>query len=284
MKGLKLLMQNYSVLMSLYNKENPRYLKEAIDSILNQTIPPSEFIIIKDGKLTKELEDTLKYYIFKFPHLFYIYGYNENKGLGYALNFGMQYCNNELIARMDADDIAHPKRCELQLKEFQTNPQLSIIGSFIQEFYVIEDKKNLAGKRIVPLEDKEIKKYIKKRCPFNHMTVMLKKSDVIKSGGYKKWHFNEDYYLWIRMLENNCIFKNIPKVLVLARIDKNMYQRRGGIKYFISEKKLQQYMLKRHIITYSQYYINILLRLLVQVILPSFFREKIYNIFARRNR
>lgn len=268
--------------MSVYKKENSIYLREAINSILKQTILPTEIVIIKDGKLTKELEDTLNYYTFNFPQLFSIYGYNENKGLGYALNYGLKYCKNELIARMDTDDIAHPKRCELQLKEFQRNYQLSVVGSFIQEFYTTKNKKILAGKRTVPIRDKEIKKYTKKRCPFNHMTVMFKKGDVIKSGGYKKWHFNEDYYLWIRMLESTCIFKNIPIVLVFARIDKNMYQRRGGIKYFISEKRLQQYMLNRQIITREQYFINVFLRFIIQVLLPSFLRKSVYDFFARK--
>ncbi|CRZ34502.1 glycosyltransferase [Herbinix hemicellulosilytica] len=170
----------YSVLMSIYKKEKPEYFIQSIESMINQTLRPDEIVIVKDGELTKDLENIIEHYIYKYPGLFNIVPLKENVGLGKALDEGLKYCKNELVARMDTDDISLPERCEIQVKEFIKNPKLSIVGTMIDEFY--DDPKNVISSRIVPTSNYEIHKFIKRRSPFNHPTVMFKKSDVIRCG------------------------------------------------------------------------------------------------------
>ncbi len=272
-------MEKYSVLMSCYKRETPGLLDEAIQSIINQTAPPNEIVIVKDGDLTPELHGVLDKYIETYPDLFKIVGYEENRGLGHALNFGLEYTNNELVARMDTDDLSVSDRFETQLKYFAEHPETDILGGDIAEFST--DPSRTVGKRKVPTENDEIYEYAKKRCPFNHMTVMYKKSAVINAGGYIDWFWNEDYYLWLRMLKNGCRFANTGTVLVHARVGEEMYRRRGGIKYFRSEAKLQKYMLKNGIIGFSTYFSNVMKRLIVQVLLPNRLRGWVFKKFAR---
>ncbi|MDQ2085664.1 glycosyltransferase [Herbivorax sp. ANBcel31] len=272
-------MEKYSVLMSLYIKENPSYLRQSIDSMINQTIMPDEIVLVKDGPLTPELEEVIEEYLLKHPNLLNIVPSEVNIGLGLALNLGLSYCRNELIARMDTDDISLPDRCEKQLQYFAKDEQLSILSGSISEF--IDDQRNVVGRRILPIDNIDILKYIKRRCPINHMAVMFKKSEVIKAGGYQDWFWNEDYYLWIRMYENGCKFGNLEDVLVNVRVGLDMYKRRGGIKYFKSEAKLQKYMLDKKIINMGLYVYNVGVRFILQVLMPSSVRGVVFRLFAR---
>ena len=272
-------MEKYSVLMSLYKNEKPDYLRKAIESILKQTIPPDEITIVKDGVLTPELDAVLEEYKEK-SRIFNIIGYEINRGLGYALNFGLKHCRNELVARMDTDDIAKLDRCEVQLKMFERDTSLEIVGGDISEF--IGTPENIVAYRKVPVTDKEIKEYMKVRCPFNHMTVMYKKAAVLRSGNYQDLFWNEDYYLWIRMMEHDCVMGNTGSVLVNVRVGNDMYKRRGGTKYYQSEKYLQQYLLDHQIRGRLTYMLNLLKRFVVQRLLPNKIRGIVFRIFARR--
>lgn len=272
-------MEKYSVLMSLYIKEKPEYLNLSIKSMLEQTYKPDEIIIVKDGKITKELQDVLNRYKKNYPTLLHIIGYEENRGLGYALNYGLKFCRNELVARMDTDDISRPDRCEKQVRAFEKNESLEMIGGDIAEF--IEYPNNIVAYRKVPTTNEKIREYMKTRCPFNHMTVMFKKSSVIRAGNYQDWFWNEDYYLWIRMMQNKCVFQNTGNVLVDVRTGVDMYSRRGGKKYFDSEIALQKYMVKNHIISFKIYILNIAKRIIIQRILSKRIRGWVYRKFAR---
>lgn len=265
----------FSVAMCVYGKDNPEWFEIAVESVLNQTVKPSEIVIVVDGPLTEELylitEKLSSNKIFK------IIRFPENRGHGEARRAGFEACSNELIAIMDADDISIPTRFEKQLKCFENN--IDIVGGNIAEF--IDDVNNVVGYRLVPQSDADIKQYLKKRCPFNQVTVMLRKTMYLQSGGYIDWYWDEDYFLWIRMLQNGATFMNIDEILVNVRVGKEMYQRRGGIKYFKSEKKLQKYMLKNKIIGLPTYVINVLKRLIVQVLLPNKLRGWVFKKFAR---
>lgn len=266
--------KKYSVLMSLYKKEKPEYLRLAIDSMINQTVPPDEIVIVEDGPLTDELYAVLDEY----PMLHRVKN-ETNLGLGLALNVGLKKCKNELVARMDTDDCSKPERCEKQLEFLNSNPDISVVGGQIEEFIELPD--HIVAKRIVPLKDIELKEFNKKRCPFNHVTVMFKKKDIIEAGSYQDWFWNEDYYLWIRLALAGKKFANLPDVLVLVRTGEDMYQRRGGIKYFQSEAKLQKFMLDNNIINKPRYLINISERLVLQVLMPNKLRGWIFRTFAR---
>ena len=215
---------NYSVLMSVYEKENPKYLRQCIDSVLNQTLPPNQIVIVKDGTLTSDLDELIDHYDKSNPKLFNIVSLDENVGLGLALNEGLKYCENELVARMDTDDIAVHNRFELQVKEFLNNKNLCILGTNIAEF---DDNPNkIISYRIVPSNHNDILKFSKRRNPFNHPTVMYKKSEVLKVGGYSDYRRNQDLDLFVRMLISGSKSANLDKTLVLFRANKNNLKRR----------------------------------------------------------
>ena len=269
-------MEKYSVLMSLYIKEKPEYLRLAVDSMLNQTVKPDEIVIVEDGPLTDALYAVLDEYGDKITRI----RNEKNLGLGLALNVGLKACRNELVARMDTDDISKPERCEAQLQYFEQHPETDIVGGDIAEF--IGDESNIVAKRVVPQRNVEIREYMKKRCAFNHMSVMYKKTAVEAAGGYQDWFWNEDYYLWIRMWLNGAVFRNTGTVLVNVRTGEEMYQRRGGKKYFKSEKGLQDYMLEHGMIGFGTYAMNVSKRFVVQEMLPNSVRGLVFRKFARK--
>lgn len=217
-------MEKYSVLMSLYKREKPEYLILAIESMLGQTIMPDEIVIVKDGPLTRELDEVVDAYKEKHPKLFTIVVSQENIGLGRALNLGLCKCKNELVARMDTDDISKPHRCESQLKEFKNNPNLDLLGSSVDEFYSTPDE--VVSRRVVPTEHKDIYEFAKKRSAFNHPAVMYKKSKVLSVGGYGDLRRNQDVDLFGRMLFSGCIAGNIEESLLYFRSNDDLAKRR----------------------------------------------------------
>ncbi len=267
----------FSVSMCVYGKDNPEYFDVAVQSIINQTKLPAEIVLVVDGPVPDELDLIIKKY--KVNPLFIIIRLVENLGHGNARRIGLQNCTYNLVALMDADDISNSYRFEKQLKIFEENPNISVVGGLITEF--IDDPTNIVAKRIVPSEDSEIKTFMKKRCPLNQVSVMFKKSIVEQAGGYIDWYNEEDYYLWIRLSLINAEFFNIDDVLVNVRIGPKMYQRRGGYKYFKSEYNLQKYMYDTNITSLGQFLINVSQRLIMQVILPNRIRGWIFQQFAR---
>ena len=266
--------QNYSVLMSVYEKEKPEYFKAAIESMLNQTSPANDFVLVCDGPLTKELDSVIETMCTKYPEQFQIVRLKKNCGLGNALNAGLEVCKNELVARMDSDDISCLYRCELQLKKFRENPELALCSGNIAEF--ITDINKTESIRRVPVEYKEILTFAKKRNPMNHMAVMFKKSAVETVGGYIEISYAEDYYLWVRMLKEGYKAANIDQVLVKARIGNGMYERRGGIAYAKSICGLQKKMLDMHFISHIEFFCGCLLRISASL-LPARIRRQIYQ-------
>lgn len=204
----------------------------------------------------------------------------ENKGLGNALREAIAQCDNELIARMDSDDIANPRRFELQLKCFLKNTGIDIVGGNITEF--VGEPENIVTRRTVPVTDDEIKCDMKRRCAMNHMSVMYRKEAVQKAGGYQDWPWNEDYYLWIRMIEHGCVFENIPYDLVNVRIGNEMSARRGGWKYFRSEQTLQKYMLEHKMISIYRYLYNVAIRFGGEVLATNAIRNKLFKIIRKK--
>ena len=219
---------NFSVLMSVYDKENPEYLRASLESILNQTLPPTEIVIVEDGPLTPELYAVLDEYgakcsmLKRFPQ-------EHNMGLGKALNIGLEACTYDLIARMDTDDIAMPERFERQTAEFEKDPRLDLCGSHVLEFEDSTD--NITAKKRVPVTEEEVRQYARRRNPFNHPTVMFRRGAVMNAGGYQHAMWCEDYYLWARMLSNGCHARNIDDYLLYFRAGEDVYMRRGGWKY-----------------------------------------------------
>lgn len=224
------MMSRLSVLMSLYIKEKPEYAQACFDSLLRQTVQAEEWVIVEDGPLTDEMYDLLNYYQSEHPGLIKRIPLEKNKGLGLALRAGIPECRNELIARMDTDDIAREDRFEKQLDEFKKNPDLDICGSHIIEFEGTVD--NVLAKRRVPINHEDIVQYQKTRSAFNHMTVMYKKSAVLEAGNYEHCPLMEDDMLWVRMILSGANCSNIDDYLVYARTGVSMIERRGGWAYY----------------------------------------------------
>lgn len=210
--------------MSIYFKENPDFFKDSVDSMINQTLKPEQIVIVKDGKLTETLDAMINDYISTEPNLFTIISLEKNVGLGLAFNEGLKVCRNELVARMDTDDISLSERCELQVEEFIKNDKLCIVGTMIDEF--IDDPNTIISSRIVPTTHEEIIKFSKRRNPFSHPSVMYRKSSVLNAGGYKDYRRNQDMDLFVTMINNGCISMNIDKSLLLFRANEDNAKRR----------------------------------------------------------
>lgn len=270
---------DFSVLLPLYFNDKKTYVEQAIDSILNQTYMPSEIIILLDGSIKKDVRDLLETYYQQRKDLFKIIEFLENRGLGEVLKIGVEISKFDYIARMDADDIARKDRFEKQISYLIENPNVDLVGSYISEF--IESPSKIISTRKVPQNNDQIKKFVKKRSPFNHMTVMFKKSAILEAGNYTtNLKYLEDYYLWIRLLDRGFITHNIPESLVYARVGHELYKRRGGLAYFKNELKLQDYALQIGIINVYEFAINIITRFFIRLC-PNIIRSKIYLLFLR---
>ena len=272
-------MAQLSVLMSLYIKEKPEYARACFDSLLSQTVQADEWVIVEDGPLTNEMYELLEEYQKNYPGLIKRVPFDKNQGLGLALRAGVPECRNELIARMDTDDIAREDRFEKQLAEFEKNPELDICGSNIDEFEDTPDV--IVAHRIVPTEDAEIKQYQKRRDAFNHMTVMYKKQAVLKAGNYEPCPLMEDTFLWARMLANGAVCRNIEEPLVCARIGNDMYERRGGWQYFKKYKTGRKQVLSTGYINYKEYFETILVQFVVALI-PGRIRGLVFKRILHR--
>lgn len=267
----------FSVSMCVYGKDNPDWFREAVNSILSQSVPPDEVVLVVDGPVPDALGDVID--SFENGDAFRVIRLPENRGHGDARRIGLANCTHEIVALMDADDIALPDRFEKQIAAMTKDPALSIIGGKIAEFIDSED--NIIGYRTVPTAHNDICSYMKRRCPFNQVTVMFRKSHIEEAGGYLDWYCDEDYYLWARMYLAGMRFANLPDTLVHARVNADTYCRRGGKRYFQSEAKLQGYMLKKKIISLPRYLINVTERFLLQILMPNSLRSLIFKKFAR---
>ena len=270
----------FSVAISVYKSDNPMCFDRALSSITDlQTIKPDEVVLVVDGPVSNDIDLVIKKYEDKYS-FFNVIRLEKNGGLGNALKIAVENAKYNLIARMDSDDVSVNTRFEEQLSFFVNNPDIDIVGGDITEF--IDKESNVVGKRSVPKSNLEIREYMKTRCAMNHVSVMYKKASVMDAGGYQDWFWNEDYYLWIRMWLNGAKFANTGTVLVNVRVGEEMYQRRGGAKYFNSEKGLQDYMLQHNMINYKTYLNNVGKRFVVQKLLSNKIRGWVFRTFARK--
>lgn len=270
---------SYSVLMSVYHKEKAEYLKQAMDSIWKQTILTDDFVLVCDGPLTVELDAVINEMQVAHPETLHVVRLEKNGGLGNALNIGIKECKHELVARMDSDDISRPDRCERQLKVFQTHPDVSVVSGIVEEFTT--STREIEARRVPPETQEEIISFAKKRNPFNHPCVMYKKSAVEDAGGYQDFYLLEDYYLWIRMLQNGSTGYNLQESLLWMRAGSEMYKRRAGWKYAQSQKALFKYMKSSGFISGSQYMKSVVVRA-ASSITPNWLREFMFKTVMRK--
>ncbi|MBR7030534.1 MAG: glycosyltransferase [Prevotella sp.] len=263
---------DFSVLIPIYHKEDPKHLRECFDSIFGQTLPATEIILVEDGPLTTELYDTISEYQHNHPELKTIQ-LPENGGIGHALNEGLKHCSYDLVARMDADDICKPDRFEAQVRFMESHPKYDIVGSWADEFS--DSISNILSTRKLPEDHEAIIQFSKKRNPMNHPTVMFRHQAVKAAGYYINTPQVEDYDLWVRMILKDCQFYNIQRSLLYFRMSDDFARRRGGWNYSRREIPLQISFYKKGYISWWRMAQNITIRTIIRM-LPSHWRRKIY--------
>ena len=248
--------------------------------LVNQSVKPNEIVLVQDGPVPYELSRLLIDYKDKYGNILNVIKLEKNGGLGNALKLGVENAKYDICARMDSDDICLPDRFEKQLAYLETHPECDIVGGQMTEF--IDTPDNIVGRREVPLTNEEIYEFMKSRCALNHVTVMFRREAVLKAGNYQDWFWNEDYYLWVRMMMAGCRFANIPDVAVNVRSGADQYARRGGKKYFDSEIGIKKLMLEKGMITRKEFIINYIQRFIIQLMLSNSVRGWVFRTFARK--
>lgn len=267
----------YSVLMAVYGRENPEFLRQSIESMLKQTLPFSDFVLVCDGPLSHELNEVIVWAQEQMGEKLQLIRLRENKGLGNALRIGVPKCRCSVIARMDSDDISRPDRCERQFRIIERDGYDMVSGT-LQEFS--SRPGDMDRLRVLPRTSEEILQYAKKRNPFNHPCIMFRRESVLRAGNYQDFPGFEDYYLWVRMLRKGCKGYNIQEVILDMRTGNGMYDRRGGREYLHWVLRFQRYLYCKNFITRKEYIKNCLVRTTVGMI-PGGAREKFYHIFLR---
>lgn len=269
-----------SVLMSVYKKDNPEFLKLALESIYeNQTLKPDEIVVVFDGELTNELYTVLDNFKLGKESIVFYYPQDKNRGLGEALRIGAEKCTGDYILRMDSDDIALPNRFEKQIAYIKNNPDVSVLGGNIAEFNFSIDEN--MRQRICYEKHEDIVKMSKRRNPMNHMTVCIKKSALLESGSYETMLLMEDYYLWLRMIAKGYKFANLNDVLVNVRIGNGFYNRRKSNVRIKSCYKLQKFMLKHRLINAFNAFSNMII-VIGATYCPGWVRKFVYERLLRK--
>ena len=272
-------MQQYSVLMTVFKSDNPDYFRSSLMSMLKQTVLSDDIVVVKDGPIPKKLQDVIDECRNIYGDIIHEVQLEKNLGLGLALNKGLEVCKHELVARMDADDISLSERCEKQLNMFENNPKLDIVGCPVKEF--VGDISNIVGVRDVPLENEQIHKYCRRRDPFNHPTVMYRKSKVMKYGPYGNYRKNQDTDLWIKLLSNGCNCANHPDYLLMFRFDEGTYQKR---KSWVNTKlliEIRQKAWKQGFCSFWDYLIVAVAQLGIYI-MPVGFQRFVYTKILRK--
>lgn len=269
----------YSVLMSVYFRENPEFFEQSLSSIWNQTVQPDEIVLVCDGPLTEKLDEVIARWHSQCGGVLKTVRLEKNAGLGAALNEGLKHCSHELVARMDTDDIARPDRIERQLVVFENRPDIAVCSGTVEEFDQSPDQ--VITVRSLPQEPDQIRKFCRKRNPFNHPCVMYRKSAVLKAGGYQPFHLLEDYWLWVRMISNGERGCNLQAPLLWMRAGAGMYKRRAGWKYVRSQAALFMKMRGLNLISSMEMLQSIALRS-VSSLSPNWLRQKAFSVFLRK--
>lgn len=272
---------SFSVLISVYKNDKAEDFRIALDSITTkQTLKPTEIVLVTDGPIPEDTNKVIADAEHNCPGLYKVVRFETNQGLGIALQKGLEATSNDIVMRMDSDDIAVPDRFEKQYHFMIEHPNVAVCGGQIDEF--IDDVNNIVGHRIVPCANEEIYKYMVSRCAFNHMTVALRRSIILENGNYLPWHYNEDYYLWIRLMLAKAVFANLPDTLIHMRVGKEMYKRRGGRNYYKSELGLQKLMLRNGLISRPRYAFNVAVRWGIQCAMPNWLRGLVFQKLLRK--
>lgn len=266
--------------MGIYSKVDPSFVRQSLLSILNQTHPPKQMIIVKDGLLTESQEKVLSEFTEKAKKIsFEIVEFKQNRGLGAVYEEAMKHCSYEYAGTVDADDIAAPEKNETIMRFMLDHPEYDAVGCNALEFE--DNPDNIVARRVLPETHEEIEKFAHGRCPMQQPTVLFKVESVRATGSYRKSPLTEDYDLYIRMLENGCKFYNIQDFMFLTRVDKDYYKRRGGLSYL---KKIMAFKLRHYKSGFfsTKEFIKTAGSSLIVCLMPSSIRNLVYKKFLRK--
>lgn len=268
-------MASISVLMSVYQSDNPDYLKVALESVYKQSSLPEQVVIVKDGPISSDLEDIICQFATEAIVRTDVVPLKINVGLGAALNAGLKLCTSDWIMRMDSDDICRSDRIKIMLKEMKTDDyNHDVYGAYYEEFN--QDNGEIYTRR-VPLIHEDIVRSIGSRNPMNHVSVLINRESLLEVGGYKSFLWFEDYFLWVRMILAGKKLKNIPVVTVDVRVGNDMFRRRRGIKYVKQEFKMLRYLLSKNFVNYFSFAFNFVKRGGIRL-LPVFCIRSLYKL------
>ncbi len=273
---------NFSLLLSTYANDSHVHLHAALQSVYDQTLKPAEYVVVKDGPVSKNIDDCLILWQDKIGNNFKVIAISKNVGLAKALNIGLKNCNFSYVARMDSDDICYDYRFSKQFEYIKNNPDISLLGGWYKQYddqmvRVICDRK-------VPVAHDEIMKFARYRTPFNHVTAVMKLADILEVGGYPEDIDGrlEDWWLALRLINRGFILHNLPEYLVKVRGGDDFIGRRGGIKYLISEVSNLSSMKSEDLISGKVLFLNLICRTLVRL-LPVRIRNFVYGVVRKIN-
>lgn len=267
-----------SVLVPIYYKENPLHVTACFESLARQTRRADEIVLVEDGPLTTELYETIDRFATQAPELRRVQ-LPVHTELGHVLAVGLEQCTGELVARMDSDDISHPERFAIEEEYLVQHPDVSVVGSWADEF--VEHPDHIISTRSVPETHNDIWNFAHYRNPINHPSAMFRRQDVLDAGNYQTFFYFEDYALWCRMLLQGKKFHNLQQCLLSFRSGYDLFSRRGGWRYIEAEFKFQKYLYQIGFCHIGQFLLNIFLRTTTRI-LPVRSRLWIYTTFLRR--
>lgn len=234
-------MATVSALMSIYRGTPAGELRAALDSLLAQTRPADEIVLVYDGPVSGEVSEAVRGYVDKPGARARVVELPDNRGLGPALQAGLETITSDYVLRLDTDDIAYPERLEKQLEFMEAHPEVAALGTAVTEFQDESELGDPASLRVraLPTTHEEIARYALTNSPLNHPSVMLRTADVTAAGGYRGVHFMEDYDLWARLIASGRRLHNLPEPLTHFRVSPAQFARRTGREMFAAERNMQ---------------------------------------------
>ena len=269
----------FSLLMSVYGGDDPEHLRDAFRSVVQeQTRPPDDVVLVQDGPVPDGLQKVIDELMEDSPTPVTLLALEVNVGLGLALDRGLAACAHDIVARMDADDIALPQRFEVQIPIVEGG--VDLVGSALLEFGV--DPDDIVGKRVPPIDPAEIVRFSRFAQPFNHPTVVYRRTAVERAGGYRHLALMEDYLLFARMIAQGVTVGNVAEPLVLYRVGAGAYARRGGFAMLRSEVALQRQLHGIGFTSRTQFARNVVIRGTYRLVPESLRRVAYRRLIARR--
>jgi glycosyltransferase involved in cell wall biosynthesis len=267
----------FSVLMSVYKNDLPTNFEIALNSILNQSLKPTEIVVVLDGPVKDQILVVINKKKEEGVNII-VESIKINLGLGHALKIGLDKCNFEIIARMDSDDISKFNRFERQYDFLNQNQEISIVGTYIEEF--VFEPGDLKVERVLPTENNDLVNYSRYRNPLFHPTVMFRKSDINRCGSYESVINFEDYYLWLKVIKTNLKIANLPETLLHFRLGEKFEKRRGGYSYLKTELNFYRIIFNNNLLPVYYIFFSLMIRLPFRV-LPNNLRKYFFYKFKR---